>query len=242
MIDRGRVDRYNAAEREEDGNSEWGNGISLIFSLSWGNAGRMTTNEDVTQWIAKLHEGDEEAVAVIWQQYFDKLVKYARRKLDGDPRRHSDEEDVALSAMHSFCRGVQKGRFHQLEDRDDLWKLLVTITARKAYAQMRYNRAEKRGGGDVRGESVFAGDQEEGNTGIEQMMGSEPTPEFANMVAEQCEKMLSCLTDENQRKVAIYKLQGYSNDEIAEQLGCVTRTVERKLERIRSIWIKEKLA
>ena len=63
----------------------------------------MSANEEVTQWIAKLHDGDDEAVAVIWERYFDKLVKYARRKLDGTPRRHADEEDVALSAMHSFC-------------------------------------------------------------------------------------------------------------------------------------------
>ena len=198
----------------------------------------MAQEEQVTQWIAKLHEGDDQAVDVIWQKYFERLVKFARRKLDGVPRRDADEEDIALSAMHSFCRGVSGGKFDRLNDRDDLWKVLVTITARKAYAQMRHNKAQKRGSGLVRGESVFAGDQDERDVGIEQVLGREPTPEFANMVSEQCQQMLGCLEDQAQHDVALYKLQGYSNEEIAEKLGCVTRTVERKLERIRSIWSK----
>ena len=48
------------------------------------------------------------------------------------PRVAADEEDVALSAFDSFCRGAQRGRFPQLDDRDNLWRLLVVITSRKA--------------------------------------------------------------------------------------------------------------
>jgi DNA-directed RNA polymerase specialized sigma24 family protein len=36
--------------------------------------------------------------------------------------------------------------------------------------------------------------------------------------------------------VATCKLEGYTNDEIAARLGCVTKTVERKLARIRGMW------
>jgi len=103
--------------------------------------------EEITPWLAKLSAGDPRAAQVIWDRYFERLVRYARRKLDGLPRRVQDEEDVALSAMHSFCRGMRAGRFERVEHGDDLWKLRVTIAARKAFAQRRRGFAEKRGAG-----------------------------------------------------------------------------------------------
>ena len=208
----------------------------------------MAVTDEVTQWISKLSDGDECAAAVIWEQYFAKLVRFARRKLEGMPRRAVDEEDVALSAMHSFCRGMKGGRFEKIDDREDLWKLLVTITARKATAQRRRHHAIKRGGDPggghrVRGESVFlrVNNGEHRGPGIGEVLGNEPTPEFANMVAEECRQMLDCLGDEKTREVALHKLAGYSTKEIAEEMGCVSRTVERKLERIREKWSKEGL-
>ncbi len=200
----------------------------------------MSAADELTQWISKLSDGDERAAEVIWEQYFQKLVTYARRKLDGMPRRAVDEEDVALSAMHSFCRGMQGGRFEKVDDREDLWKLLVTITARKACAKRRHHHAQKRGGGQVRGESVFVRVDDEGRDGgIAQFLGREPTPEVALMVTENCEQLLAALGDEKLRQVALYKLEGFSNEEIAEKLGCVRRSVERKLERIREKWSQE---
>ena len=144
--------------------------------------------EEVTLWINKLSGGDPRAAQLLWETYFNRLVHYARRKLDGLPLRVADEEDVALSAMYSFCRGMEQHRFDQVNDRNDLWKLLVTITARKACAQRRRQYAGKRGGGQVRGESVFAdrGHESSHEKGIGAILGEEPTPELACMVAENC--------------------------------------------------------
>jgi DNA-directed RNA polymerase specialized sigma24 family protein len=194
--------------------------------------------EEVTQWINKLGRGDPRAAQILWEKYFDRLVNFARRKMEGIPRRASDEEDVALSAMHSFCQGMAKHRFDQVNDREDLWKLLITITARKACAQRRRQFTEKRGGGQVRGESVFLrADPGEGrDEGIGAVLGEEPTPELACMVAEDCRRMLDGLEDETLRQVALLTLEGYNIQEIAEELGCVRRTVDRKLERIREKW------
>ncbi len=94
-------------------------------------------SDDVTRWIRRLADGDELAAQRIWERYFEDLTRLARKRLAGLPRRAADEEDVALSAMNSFYRGALAGRFPQLSDREDLWKLLVTITARKATAQRR---------------------------------------------------------------------------------------------------------
>ena len=194
-----------------------------------------TAPESVAQWLLHLGEGDAGAADKIWNDYFGKLVRLARRKLDGLPSRDFDEEDVALSAMHSFYKGIAKHKFDNIHNRDDLWKLLVTITARKATARRRAHFAQKRGGGHTRGESFFAQTEEELG-GIANILGTEPTPEFAVSVAEDCRELLAQLPDETLRQIALWTLEGYRTEEIAEKLGCVRRTVERKLERIREIW------
>jgi hypothetical protein len=89
----------------------------------------------ITHWIADLKAGDEDAARQLWQRYFDQLGRLARVKLRSAPRAMADEEDVALSAFHSLCAAAARGGFSELNDRDDLWRLLVTITARKAVRQ-----------------------------------------------------------------------------------------------------------
>jgi DNA-directed RNA polymerase specialized sigma24 family protein len=154
------------------------------------------------------------------------------------PRRVTDEEDVALSAFDSFCRGANQGRFPRVTGRDDLWPLLVTITARKALQSLRHQGRLKRGGGNVRGDSAFQGAPAAGQEepGLEQVVGSEPTPEFAAQMAEECQRLLGQLSAGDLREVAVMKMEGYSNEEIAAKLGCVPRTIERKVALIRTLW------
>lgn len=193
--------------------------------------------DQITPWLNRLASGDSSAARVIWERYFSRLVQYARRKLDGSPRRVGDEEDVALSAMKSFCLGMSAKRFDKVEDEQDLWKLLLTITARKACAERRRHFAAKRGGGRVRGESVFHHEDEDG--GIAEILGEAPSPELGPMLADTCRQFLENLGDPSLREVAELVLQGHEIDEIAERLGCVRRTVERKLQRIREKCARE---
>jgi hypothetical protein len=92
----------------------------------------MPDKGSVSLWIDRLKGGAGEAAQPLWERYFAHLVALARAKLRGAPRQAADEEDVALSAFDSFCRGVEQGRFPRLDDRDDLWQLLMLLTARKA--------------------------------------------------------------------------------------------------------------
>ena len=64
-----------------------------------------------------------------------------------------------------------------------------------------------------------------------------PTPEEAAVLAEEVQRRLTAL-DADLRSVAVWKLEGYSNKEIAapDRLNCSERTVERKLELIRASW------
>ena len=197
----------------------------------------MSSTGSVTRWIGQLKTGEQAAVQRLWEAYFRRLVRLARDRLRDVRRGGADEEDVALSAFDSFCRGVERGRFPRLDDRKDLWRLLACITVRKAFDLARHERSERQGGGKVRGESAFVGP--DGELGIEQVLGREPSPEFAALMEEEYRRRLASLPDETLRSVAQWKLEGYSNEEIAAKLDCSPRSVERKLSIIRGLWAKD---
>jgi DNA-directed RNA polymerase specialized sigma24 family protein len=188
-------------------------------------------------WIDRLKEGDDEAVQKLWQGYFERLVTLARAKLQGVSRRGADEEDAALSAFDSFCRGFREGRFPRLDNRDDLWRLLVTITARKAYDHAEREGRLKRGAGQVRGDSALINpSSDESQSGWAVIAGTEPTPEFAAQAAEEYRILLAQLADDELRSIAVWKMEGFLNEEIASRLGCAVPTVERRLRVIRKTW------
>jgi DNA-directed RNA polymerase specialized sigma24 family protein len=194
----------------------------------------MASEGSVSRWIDPLREGDPTAAQQLWERYFHRLVWLARRRLGSAAPRAGDEEDVALSAFASFCRGVEAGRFPQLDDRDSLWKILMVLTARKVSHLLRDEGRQKRRGGRA---SLDAGTQ--GGALLKQVLSREPTPAFAAEVAEQYQRLIARLGDPELIRVAGLKMEGYTNDEIAGQLDCTTRTVERRLRIIRGLWEKE---
>ncbi|HMF15654.1 MAG TPA: ECF-type sigma factor [Gemmataceae bacterium] len=200
----------------------------------------MSSTHSVTRWLEQFKAGDQQAAKKLWDRYSGQLVRLARGKLRGARRRAEDEEDVALNALNSFFRGAAAGRFPDLHDRDGLWPLLVAITARKAIKLRQYENRKKRGGGKVRGDSALPGGKKNSAepVGWDQIVGHEPTPFFACQMADACHHLLEQLPEEALRQVALWKLEEYSNAEIAAKLGCIERTVERKLARIRRIWEK----
>lgn len=201
------------------------------------------SDDPVTEWIHKLEQSDETAARELWNHYCKRLTAMAQRKLHPDSRRVYDGEDAALSAFGSLCRRVREGRFPEMKDRSDLWRVLIVITSRKVGLRHRHDRREKRDINRVRGESVFSESRNGDGAGkVHGLISREPTPEFAAEVAETCEELYNRLQDESLRCVAALKLYGYSNPQIARQLDCSPRTVERKLERIRRFWGRESQA
>jgi DNA-directed RNA polymerase specialized sigma24 family protein len=198
----------------------------------------IASKDSVTHWVGQLKVGDAEAAQRLWERYFHRLVGLARKKLRPAGRRAADEEDVALSAFDSFCRGAGLGHFPQLDSRDNLWRLLVTLTARKAFDLERAEHCEKRGGGAVGGESGLTAPDESGY-GFEQVIGREPTPAFAAQVADECRRLLGLLDSDELRSIAVWKMEGDTVEQIAARLGCAPSTVERKMRRIRGYWADE---
>jgi RNA polymerase sigma factor (sigma-70 family) len=198
----------------------------------------MSSTDSVTQWIEQLRSGDADAAAKLWQRYYQRLLRFAEQKLHGTPRRTGDEEDVVVEAFASFCRAAQNGRFPDLRDRDDLWHLIVRITERRAIDRVREQRRQKRGGGKVLGESAIGpmgSDSSRIGAGIENIAAPGPTPQMAVETAEEVGKLLAML-DADLKRVALLKLEGFTNPEIAAAIDRSRATVERRLKYIRTIW------
>jgi RNA polymerase sigma factor (sigma-70 family) len=193
----------------------------------------MSDAGSVTLLLERLRAGDPaasaDATARLWSRYFGALVRLARTRLPGSARRALDEEDIALSAFDSFCRGGAAGRFPDLDDRGDLWRVLATITLRKVSDTIRYEGRKKRGAGRP-------GD----TTGVlEELFTREPSPEMAAEVVDLVGHLLARLDDDVLRQLARLKVEGYTEEEMADQLGISPRTVRRKLDLIRRLWERE---
>jgi DNA-directed RNA polymerase specialized sigma24 family protein len=182
----------------------------------------MAEDGSITAWVNRLAAGDAEAAGPLWDRYFRRMVSLAAGRLPG---RTADAEDVALSAFFQFCRAAADQRFAQLASRDDLWHLLVVLTARKAMDWRKHLHAKKRGGP---------------TQGLpDEVAGPANDPALAAVVADEIRTLFERLDGDDLREIAQLKLDGYTNEEIATKLGCTVRTVCRRLALIRDIWETE---
>jgi RNA polymerase sigma factor (sigma-70 family) len=189
----------------------------------------MSSDGSITHWIREIQDGNQQVAQELWERYFAKLVQLASMELRGAKRQMADEEDVAISVFDSFCRAAENGRFPDLADRDSLWRLLVRMTARKSI-DLRRRETRLRRGGPARAEQAG---QPSGDEALALAIGDTPSPEFAAMMAEELREVLEFLDDGEFRAIAIGKMEGYSNEELADQLDCSVRTIERRLGLIR---------
>ena len=200
----------------------------------------MDRTGSVTHWIHEVKAGNRQATHELWRRYFDRLVRLARQKMRGGRQEAVDGEDVALSAFDSFCRAAENGRFPDLADRDSLWRLIVQITVRKVVTQRRRETRQRRGGGRELSEATLRGPAcDDDPQLLASIAGNEPTPEFVAMMAEEVDRLLQLLEDAQLKQLAIGKMEGFSNADMAQQLGCSLRTIERRLRLIREKYAQE---
>jgi RNA polymerase sigma factor (sigma-70 family) len=193
----------------------------------------------ISVWLEQVKAGDRQAFRKLWERYFAQLVGLVRKRMRSSPARIVDEEDVALSAFNSFYDGIVHGRFPRLEDREDLWQVLLLLTRQKAINMGRHESRQKRGGGKVQHLSALANPDASSADIFAELVGSEPAADFAAEVVEECRRLLDGLKDERLRELAICKMEGYSNEEIAARTRCSVATVERKLKLIRTLWSRQ---
>ena len=196
----------------------------------------MNETESVIVWLRKMESGDADAVEHLWERYFERLVGLANKRLGTAPRRDFDEEDVALSVFNSLNQCATKGRLTEVSGSEELWRILVTFTAQKVIDRMRSAQALKRGSGDVRGESVFRKSTGEEGQGIDAFFNSKPSPQILAEMDEDFACLLNALPSDDYRKIAVMRMEGYSNDEIGKSMSLTTRSIERKVQLIRKHW------
>jgi RNA polymerase sigma factor (sigma-70 family) len=177
--------------------------------------------QQVTHWLKLLKTGDQASAQPLWELYFGRLVRLVRARLRKSPV--VDEEALAASAFRSFWLGAARGRFPRLDDRHDLWRILVTIAGQKIADELERNNALKRGAGMKRAEAAS----------LDLIIGHEPTPEIAAIIAEEFQRLLDRLTNDEYRQIALWKMEGFTNEEIGQRLGCAVRTVANRLDVIR---------
>jgi DNA-directed RNA polymerase specialized sigma24 family protein len=200
-----------------------------------------TSGDSATQWLQELKRGNREAARELWQRYARRMNDVARARLRTAKHGGFDEEDVTLSAFDNFCRAVQTGRYEDLEGSDGLWQLLATFTLRKANDRLKGEAAEKRGGPELLSDQprTFRGGAD---SRLEKIPTRELGPESAALMAEECSRLFSLLDDPELESLVLLKLEGHTNDEIAERLGYTRRTIQRMLNIVRNHWKDERAA
>jgi DNA-directed RNA polymerase specialized sigma24 family protein len=202
----------------------------------------MQPDDSVTQWLARLHDEPDDSVAQkrLHDRYWLDLIRFARSRLQGTLRRIGDEEDVALEALSALFRGIRDASFARLDDREDLWQLLAMLVRRRAIDLRRYERTHDH---FQQGESaLMAKDRADSSAeGMKQVAGDTPSPEEYSQLQEAFRRRLEQLARPEYaqyelQRIAFWKLEARTNDEIAQRLGCATKTVERRLSLIRRIW------
>jgi RNA polymerase sigma factor (sigma-70 family) len=183
----------------------------------------MVAEGSVTIWLNRLSEGDTQAAQILWDRFFERMVRVARSRLAQNGNQKGEEEDVALSAFHEFFRAVADDRFAQLANRNDLWQVLYLLISRKAVDHYRHAKRQKRD--ELR---TVALDHD--------VAVSDTDPALTAGIADDLRALFDRLPSSTLRQVAVLKLDGYTNEEIAEQLHCTVRTVRRRVGLIRSLW------
>jgi len=192
-------------------------------------------NELFEELIDAMQKGEDSAFTMFFNRYYDQLVQFAKKKLGTFPLRTFDEHDVAQSAMKSLFKSLRENRY-EAQNSIELWQILISITKNKLIDRRRRQQAQKRGGGNVRGESIWAQAGEDSGLHEQQDTKQNMTPDAQVELLETTDMLFQRLEDEKTREVARLLLEGYRINDIAEELNCVRRTVERKIAHIREIW------
>ena len=174
-----------------------------------------------------LRADDQEAARQLVDRYLDRLVALARRRISQRLASRVDPEDVVQSVFRTFFCHAKEGKF-QIKDQDDLCKLLIRITVHKVLKQVEHHTARKR---DAHMET------EQGNRTLERMqelLSKEPSPEAQVMFLDQLEHVISQLGS-TPRRILEMRMQGYSEKEIAAEMGVSDRTIRRVIERVRGL-------
>jgi len=185
----------------------------------------------VTRWIDLLASGDPAAVEFLWRRYFQRMVRLANSRIRRLTGAEADGEDIALSAFHGFYAAARRGDFPDLDDRESLWRVLVTCTLNRSRNLAARNSAQKRSQPLQKAPL---------SDSINQSTGQRDVAAELVDASDELLFLLQLLDHEDStgelRQIALWKLEGLSNDQIAKQLKRRNSLVGQKLRLIRLLW------
>ncbi len=188
-----------------------------------------------TALIDRWRDGDQQAAGDLYRRYVERLSGIVTAQMSQRFRSRLDADDVVQSVCRSFFRRVSEGQF-QFDEDDDVWKLLVTISLNKLRNQIRRHSAAKR---DAAQETQRRDNSLPDDFHLERLSAT-PSPVEAFIFSETIEKVSERL-DEKHALLLQLRLEGHSQQEIAEQLRTSDRTIRRMLESIRQVLTEELL-
>jgi DNA-directed RNA polymerase specialized sigma24 family protein len=197
----------------------------------------MSSIGSLTLCVQRLRSADtrerDDAARIIWERFSSRLQSLVRRHLDNRIRCREDEQDVLMSMYANFCAGQLEGK-PPPASREELWKLLVRITMCKVVNTAHRHMAARR---DVRRERNLGRERDRDEARfprwmLEHVDKARPSQEEQVIVLDELHRLLQRLPDEL-RQIVLWKLDGYTNAEIACMMGRTVRSVELKMQLIR---------
>jgi len=183
-----------------------------------------------------VKSGDKSALTPLWERYSRDLNAIARRLVSNGRLRAADEEDVLVSTFERLWSAAKQNQLASVENRESLARLLAKITTQRAIDFLRTERRQSRGGGAVRGDSVFPTNDAGQGIGFGAVPDKSIPPDLEVMAEEETKKLLRALQDDELASIAVAKMNGFTNREIGDLLECSQSTVERSLRLIRKKW------
>jgi len=199
----------------------------------------MEPSVDVTvkKMIGDVRDKNTQAEQEFFDYFAPRIERVCARVLGSLPNRAGaivSPESKAISAMRSLMTGLQKGRFGELSDESGLLRLLITIATRKCRDAQRAHFAQSRGAGKLVRPSDFV-DEDGTGDGFECLGRIMETPLFEVEMQERCERLMGMLSAKDQI-IAQKRLEGYTEEEIADLIGMGRRSVQLHIKKIREIW------
>jgi RNA polymerase sigma factor (sigma-70 family) len=174
--------------------------------------------EPVNVLVDRYRGGDEQAAGELYRRYAIRLTRLADEHLNVKLAGRVDGEDVVQSVFRTFFRRSARGEF-LIDTSAQLWRLLVTLTLRKARGQARRHAAGKRD----------AGAEVPGDAGLAEAVAHDPDPAEAAELVDAIDALLRGLPPDYGR-ILERRFQGDSVAEIAAHLDVSRQTVYRALE------------
>jgi hypothetical protein len=191
----------------------------------------MTTEPgSITQWLQRLHSGEADAAKEIWNRYYPRVVRLAALQLIKSDDRSIDEEDVAQSTFRTVYLAVMNGKYPDIEDRRDLWRLLLVSTLNRVRRHHRDSHTLKRSVNEL-----VTQDQSRRRL-IMEISGPDAQAEMADLI----ETLFRRLDQEDPtgelRQIALLKLEEHSASAIARRLKRRKNHVLQRVRLIRILW------